>query len=845
MKNKSICAGFSLLLALVIPILPVSQVIMVSAQPAGCVAGPHHGSITTSETWCPGDVHLVDYGVTVLLGVTLTIEPGVVVKFDSGASLGVAGSLVANGSVDQPITFTSSAASPAPGSWQGIMAVDGATLQLNYTELAFAGQAGFAFGALAIYTSNATISHSHIHHGMGTALFLDTPGITPQFNDVEIDHNTGVAIVQNKISMNPSFVNMRLHENAMDGLQFPYPGNTDRDVTLDGSPAALNGAPIYINYGFIVGAGTTLTITPGTILKNIEGISVATTATLIAEGTLDLPIVFTGFEDTPSPGSWQGIRSVAGSNLQMSNFEMAYAGRPGFDLGSLAIHTSGATISHGRIHDCQGTGLFLDDPGVTPQFNDVEIDHNTGMAIVQNTISMNPSFVNMRLHDNAWDGLQLPYPGTSDRDVILDGSPAALNGAPIYLNYGVTVGAGTTLTITPGTTLKSIEGISVAASATLVAEGTPSDPIIFSAIQDLPAAGSWVGILANPDSTLKLSYCELAYAGRQGFWVGTLNIATSNATVRQCRIHDSLGHGIYINGVHPFALWNDVLTDISEVALFVDHGGTLEAMHTTLAHNQVGLYVPSGSATLTNTIVANNSFGVKQEYTGSISLTHTLFQGNTTPKVGAVGDTYHIDGSVGSEADGYHISRNSDAIDVGMTTGVNIDIDGDPRPVGPGPDLGADEYRDAVARIGDENGGDMTYVDDQGDPTEVTVPPGAVDQDTVLTFTVIESVTPPLTFRQTGHAFHLDGYQGGFLVPGLEFDQPVRITLHYSDADVLGLDRKTLTLWYWNGNAWADASCGEYERHPTQNWLSVSVCHLSRFSFFGQTYRVLVPVIKR
>ncbi len=853
MKNKFAPIVFSLLLAIVISLLSDSQVKQVSAGTTDCVLGLHHGTLTTSETWCAADnPHLIDNNVTVPMGVTLTIEPGVVAKFYPGAGLDIKGSLIANGTATtgKQILLTSNLPSPGQGSWGGISTASGSTLQLSYFEMAYAGQwGGFDYASLNIRTSGATVSHGRIHDGLGTAVWLFNTGITPQFNDVEIDHYSGAGLYQNTISMNPGYQNIRLHDTATNGLLLPG-GLIDLNITLDGSPAAFNGAPVYSQNGITIGNGKTLTITPGTKLEMLEGISVAASAVLDAEGTPTLPIIFTTYADPAVAGSWGGILAAAGSTLQLSYCELAYTGRPGYALGAVQIDTSNASMRNCRVHDGLGTGLYLQSPGITPQFNDVEIDHFTGAGIVQSEISMNPSFVNMRLHDNAANGLQLPYPGTTSINVTLDGSPAALNGAPIYMMYGFTVGAGTTLTITPGTILKSIEGISVAATATLVAEGTPDEPIVFTTYSVPPVPGSWVGISAAPGSTLRLSYCELAYGGRPGYWVGTLNIATSNATVRQCRIHDSLGHGIYIHGAHPFPLWNDVLTDIAEVAVVVDGSGQLEAMHTTLARNQVGVFVSSGSATLTNTIVANNTIGVQQVNDGSIALNYTLFDGNPTATYGTVTDTHPINGAAAFEADGYHLAAGSDAIDAGIDMGIHNDIDGDLRPLGSGPDLGADEYwdaaaLDATATITAGGGGDLQFTDPQGNPTEVSVPPGAVSQDEVLDFKAIEPVAPPLTYRQTGHAFHLWGLRGDSLLPGLVFDKPVLITLHYSDADLAGLDRKTLRLWYWNGSAWSDAACGAYERHPSQNWLTVPVCHLSFFSFFAQPYRLVLPFIIR
>ena len=334
MKKTFVRVSFSLLLALLISLLPSSQVNLVSAEPAGCVSGLHHGTLITDETWCKADnPHLVDYNVTVPVGVILTIEPGTVVKFYSGAGLAVAGSLIANGTgaAGEQILLTSNLASRRQGSWPGISAIAGSTLQMSYFELAYAGQEGFDFGSLTIRTSGATVNNGRIHDGKGTGVWIGNPGTTPQFHDVEIDHYSGAALFQNTISMSPVYQNISLHDTATNGLLLPG-GLTDRNVTLDGSPAAFNGAPIYMSYGFTVGSGTTLTITPGTKLEMTEGISVASNATLFAGGTPTLPIQFTTYVDPPQPGSWQGISANDGSNLYLSYCDMAYAGRPGFYL---------------------------------------------------------------------------------------------------------------------------------------------------------------------------------------------------------------------------------------------------------------------------------------------------------------------------------------------------------------------------------------------------------------------------------------------------------------------------------------------------------------------------------
>ena len=65
------------------------------------------GSISEDTTWTTGNVYLVTCDVTVNSGVTLTVERGVVVKFNSGRWLAVNGSLLTQGTDEYGVIFTS------------------------------------------------------------------------------------------------------------------------------------------------------------------------------------------------------------------------------------------------------------------------------------------------------------------------------------------------------------------------------------------------------------------------------------------------------------------------------------------------------------------------------------------------------------------------------------------------------------------------------------------------------------------------------------------------------------------------------------------------------------------
>jgi len=132
------------------------------------------GIIDSDTTWTlANSPYIVTGNVLVNEGVTLTIEPGVEVKFDSGNSLQLNGELVAQGISDNLIIFTSNQPSPAAGDW-GYIDFGNETVDasydgggnyssgtiLEYVKVLYGGGSG-ALGAVvitnsAIYINNLT-----------------------------------------------------------------------------------------------------------------------------------------------------------------------------------------------------------------------------------------------------------------------------------------------------------------------------------------------------------------------------------------------------------------------------------------------------------------------------------------------------------------------------------------------------------------------------------------------------------------------------------------------------------------------------------------------------------------
>ncbi len=123
------------------------------------------GTITTDTTWAVTHSPLTVIGnVSVNPGVTLTIEPGVIVQFNQGLGLTLDGRLLAEGSPASPITFTRA---PGASSWSRITINGGSNeSRIAHATIAFAGSRGNVTG------HNTSIALDHVNFTNTTVQLL-------------------------------------------------------------------------------------------------------------------------------------------------------------------------------------------------------------------------------------------------------------------------------------------------------------------------------------------------------------------------------------------------------------------------------------------------------------------------------------------------------------------------------------------------------------------------------------------------------------------------------------------------------------------------------------------------
>jgi hypothetical protein len=147
-------------------------------------------------TWAKADSpFVVTADIVVDESATLTIEPGVKVTFNEGKKLEVAGTLVAQGTVDNQIHFTSSQDVPAAGDWKGILfinsSVDAQFEGENYQSGSIIEYCVVEFAEKGITVDNASpyIFRNFIRNNILGLEFTSNAASTVEDN--EIYSNTG------------------------------------------------------------------------------------------------------------------------------------------------------------------------------------------------------------------------------------------------------------------------------------------------------------------------------------------------------------------------------------------------------------------------------------------------------------------------------------------------------------------------------------------------------------------------------------------------------------------------------------------------------------------------------
>jgi hypothetical protein len=428
------------------------------------------GGIITNTTWTlSGSPYTVTADVFVLVGVFLTVEPGVTVKFDNGTSIIVDGTLIIEGDSAHETTFTSSVPLPAIGDWGRIgtrtggriAGVEWTTVEYSTDGIEFPANSSNTISDCVLRANGVGVSGSNVSATRCTfennedginAINLSVID-SEFFNNTNAIVGSGTCAVQNTkvwnnsgngIQINGTVTNCSIYDNGGYGGSSIFYGSYSWSVIYEsyGRPASsFVNCSIYGNGGYGVAAASIINCSVhdnngygvagpaiNCFVFNNSGVGIRGNATncLVFENVgsgvvgscANCTIHDNGKDGVSDPSGWDAPSVV--------NCEIYSNNATGVDVSGWP---NGSKILDSDIFNNKGSGLYLG--GYAPLVSNCDIHDNLAGGIVIPPVFiafMTPpvdcQIENSKIHDNLFGILESCASAQSPdfhRDLLVSG----------------------------------------------------------------------------------------------------------------------------------------------------------------------------------------------------------------------------------------------------------------------------------------------------------------------------------------------------------------------------------------------------------------------------------------
>lgn len=490
------------------------------------------GVISTDSTWdISGSPYTVTGEITVLNGVTLTVDPNVEVKFNNGIGMMILGNLTASSAL-----FTSNQPVPASGDWNYIHVGDyynAGTVSLNNCNIRYAHD-------FIVYNGVASLSGTNIEYSydFGVTVYgtlnmvngsINLSGSSSYWNSYGVNAMNGSYLALENVNILNCRYGLLLNGGSDVTLtdcdaysnEWPIYYADAASLTLNGncdfSGNSYNGiyigfinlpsswilpysnVPYYFSGSFTVNNTGSLIVGSGNILKFAPGGGLWVDGTFYAEALPGQNIFFTSFNDdnwggdtnndgastNPAPGDWFGVTfndqsNDAGCVLKRCNLRFAGA----WSTGNVNTVSASPTIDN-----CDLSNSYY---GIRMQYasNPVFTNNTIGssqMTPIALSYEANPVFSGnvLSFSDNAYDAIGL-LGGTLTANAVLPIRNVTNVPNITYLMLeNITIPQGLTLTINKGIVIKGYaDSKRFIVNGDLIAVGTPDSMIVFTSARD-------------------------------------------------------------------------------------------------------------------------------------------------------------------------------------------------------------------------------------------------------------------------------------------------------------------------------------------------------------------------
>ncbi|MCK4293987.1 MAG: right-handed parallel beta-helix repeat-containing protein [Planctomycetes bacterium] len=550
-----------------------------------------------------------DYLAQISVSTSLTIDPDVVIKFDSHTGL-VVGCPSGKTFIAKNATFTCDAETPAPGDWYGILFDHYPSKdpkdQIENCVIEYGGKYG---ANIYCRSSSPIVKNSIIRYSSGSGIQEIERSLEgtscPEILGCEIYGNaeygvsyTGIGtpkISGNKIVNNGSYP-LLIHAAALseDVAGNTYSGNPQDAIEVEGGLVGSIYSPvhefrwmnndvayhvrsdIHVSPEWMQAYIPKLTIDPNIVVKFNPGVGLKIggegdheRGILVARG-----VTFTSNAETPAPGDWKGIYiqshvPIADSNrCTIEEGVVEYGGGDEY-AANIYCEDSSPHIRKSVVRYSSGSGFY--GPGSYPEISDCTVCDNaeygiytSGGTIKNNEIAYNGSYpLRILAAGLSEDVGGNTYSGNSPDAIEVQGGQVERSnglwnddGVPYHVRSFIYIKSGTEsraakVTIGAGAVLKFDAGVGITVGGYGGAERAIfiANCATFTSNADAPLPGDWKGInfiMCWGDRTTSLiEDCLIEYGG-SGLW----NVGSSfcSPQIRRSTIRYGAANGIYADG---------------------------------------------------------------------------------------------------------------------------------------------------------------------------------------------------------------------------------------------------------------------------------------------------------